>query len=175
MKIIVASQNPVKIEAVKTAFFTILKHNNFEIHGINAASGVSDQPLSDSETLQGARQRAMNAKNSGEKANYYIGIEGGLQKTDSEYQAFAWIVITNGEICGKAKTGTFVLPARVSELINKGYELGDADDIVFGHTNSKQKNGAVGILTKNTLTRSEYYSTAVILAFISFLNPDLYT
>ena len=60
------------------------------------------------------------------------------------------------------------------ELINQGKELGEADDIVFGQSNSKQKNGAVGILTNNIIDRTQFYVEAMVLALIPFLNEDIY-
>ena len=62
----------------------------------------------------------------------------------------------------------------VVDLINQGKELGEADDIVFGHSNSKQKNGAVGILTGNLIDRTQFYVEAMILALIPFLNKEIY-
>jgi non-canonical (house-cleaning) NTP pyrophosphatase len=53
-------------------------------------------------------------------------------------------------------------------------ELGHADDIVFGRNNSKQQTGAVGILTREVITRAEYYSHGGVLALIPSLNPGLY-
>ena len=88
--------------------------------------------------------------------------------------AFAWIVILSKDKKGKARTGTFFLPPKVVELINQGKELGEADDIVFGHSNSKQKNGAVGILTGNLIDRTQFYVEAMVLALIPFLNKDIY-
>ncbi|MBZ9731756.1 DUF84 family protein, partial [Salegentibacter sp. JZCK2] len=83
-----------------------------------------------------------------QNADYWVGIEGGIEKTgEKEMQAFAWIVVKSRQYIGKGKTGTFFLPDEIISLINEGKELGEADDIVFGQNNSKQKNGAVGILT----------------------------
>ena len=90
-------------------------------------------------------------------------------------EAFAWVVVkTKENRFGKGRTGTFFLPPRVAELIKQGKELGDADDIVFGRTNSKQENGAVGILTDNVVDRAKYYTEAVVLALIPFKNKQLY-
>lgn len=61
--------------------------------------------------------------------------------------SFAWVYILSQKQHGKAKTGMFFLPHAVMQLILEGVELGKADDIVFQCTNSKKKNGAVGILT----------------------------
>ena len=93
---------------------------------------------------------------------------------DNNYEAFAWIVISDKQKIGKAKTATFPLPIKISNLIKEGYELGDADDIVFKRSNSKQKNGAVGILTDNLINRTDYYAHAIILALIPFTNTKLY-
>ena len=148
---------------------------SFEIQGISAPSEVSDQPMSDAETLRGAMNRANNVSNLETEVDYWVGIEGGLEEVDGELQAFAWVVVRSkdGKI-GKGRTGSFFLPEKVAELIKQGMELGEADDIVFGLTNSKQANGAVGILTGDVLTRTTYYEPAVILALIPFKNKTLY-
>jgi non-canonical (house-cleaning) NTP pyrophosphatase len=66
------------------------------------------------------------------------------------------------------------LPPGVGALLEQGMELGDADDIIFGTSNSKQENGAVGLLTGNALTRTSLYAEGVILALIPFKNEDLF-
>ena len=89
-------------------------------------------------------------------------------------RTFAWVVVKSKDKIGQAKTGTFYLPPKVAQLVAQGKELGEADDIVFGRTNSKQSNGAVGLLTHNLINRTSYYIEAVILALISFKNSKLY-
>ena len=74
----------------------------------------------------------------------------------------------------KARTGTFFLPNELVKLIKDGKELGEADDIVFKRSNSKQENGAVGILTGDVIDRTKYYTEAVVLSLIPFKNIDLY-
>lgn len=174
MRIIVASKNPVKINAVKLGFETMFPDESFECEGISADSGVSDQPSSDKETITGAENRVENAFNEVKDADFWVGIEGGLEKMESELEAFAWVVIKSKEKLGKGRTSTFFLPRKVAELIEQGKELGEADDIVFNRTNSKQKNGSVGILTGDIITRTSYYKEAIILALIPFKNKDLF-
>jgi inosine/xanthosine triphosphatase len=132
--------------------------------------------MSDSETFQGALQRAKNAKNAEPDADFWVGIEGGLAETSHELEAFAWVVVIDkADKVGKGRTSTFFLPARVAELVRQGKELGEADDIVFGLQNSKQQMGAIGILTHGIIDRAEYYEQAVVAALIPFKNPELYT
>lgn len=173
-KIIVASKNPVKIQAAELGFQRLFPDTTFTCEGISVPSGVPDQPMGDAETLQGAMNRASNAQQTVPDADFWVGIEGGIEKKGDEMEAFAWIVVKSRDQLGKARTGTFFLPKRVVALINEGMELGDADDIVFGGNNSKQKNGAVGILTGDVIVRSTYYAEAVVLALIPFHRPELY-
>ncbi len=172
--VIIASKNPVKINAVREGFEKVFPNEQFECIGIVTSSDVSDQPMTNKETLTGALNRSNNAKQEKPNADFWIGVEGGINAQDNEMEVFAWIVIQSKNRIGKGKTGTFFLPQKIISLINEGKELGEADDIVFGRTNSKQTNGAVGILTSDLITRTSYYVEAVILALIPFKNKELY-
>lgn len=173
IKILVASKNPVKLDAVNEGLLVFFDQE-ITLLGGSVESGVSDQPMSDVETLLGAESRVKNAHDLFSGFDYYVGIEGGVEESESGLMAFAWVVISDGKKIGKARTATFILPPRVAELIHQGYELGDADDIVFEKMNSKQQNGAVGLLTNDVITRRTLYLPAVQMAFIPFLNPGLY-
>jgi inosine/xanthosine triphosphatase len=174
MRVIVASKNPVKINCTESAFKKAFSEA-IDIEGISVPSDVSDQPMTDAETLLGAKNRAINARNAEPNADYWIGIEGGIhQNPQGEMHAFAWVYIKSFNQEGKAKTASFELPKKIAELVNQGVELGIADDMVFDRSNSKQKNGAVGILTNDLIDRANYYEPAVILALIPFLNSELY-
>lgn len=174
-KIIVASKNPVKLRATLNGFQKMFPGETFSIEGVSLPSGVSDQPMSDAETQQGAATRTRNARMAYPDADYCIGIEGGIEEKDGDMETFAWVVVAGktGAV-GKGRTGAFSLPPQVAELVRQGKELGAADDIVFGMTNSKQENGAVGILTHDAIDRTAFYVDAVVLALIPFKNQELY-
>jgi len=168
--VIVGSKNPVKLECTNDAFAAAF-HIEFLVNGVNAASLVPDQPVGDGETLLGAINRATNSKKAFPEADYWVGIEGGIGRDEFGMTAFAWIYIEDkfGQT-GKAKTGCFYLPNGIVKLIDSGLELGMADDQFFAKENSKQSGGSVGILTHGVINRKEYYTQAIILALISFLN-----
>jgi len=172
--IAVASKNPVKAEAVLNGFQRLFPNEKMTIHTVDVSSGVADQPMSDQVCLQGAKTRAHNAKLSVPDMDYWVGVEGGCDYLGDELVAFAWIVIEGEDRMGSARTAAFILPKQVQELVESGLELGDADDRVFGRKNSKQKSGAVGLLTEDVVTRTRLYEQAVILALVSFKNPALY-
>ena len=108
--------------------------------------------------------------------DFSVGLEGGVQSIGNELECFAWIVVFNGSFLGYARTASFRLPSVITNLVvNEGMELGDADDKVFSTVNSKQKGGTIGKLTRGVIDRAKYYETAVVLAMIPFLWPELYS
>lgn len=174
--VIIASENPVKISAVTKAFERFFPAEQFHFEGIATDSGVPDQPKGNDETLLGATNRAHNAKNRRADAQYWVGLEGGIDMTSRGTEAFAWMcVVDEHGNMGLGKTGSFYLPDAVTRLLNEGFELGEADDKVFSRVNSKHSNGSVGILTHDLIDRTAYYVDAVIFALIPFANPDLYS
>ncbi len=171
-RVIVASNNPVKQEAVRRAFARLFPQQIWEVQGVAVPSGVREQPLSDAETLQGARQRAQAARKAAPKADYWVGIEGGVQPDGDDLLSFAWVVVLDAQgRVGRARSGTFLLPPPVVRLVRQGYELGIADDMVFGQANSKQKMGAVGLLSGGVIDRTALYEHAIVLALLPFKHP----
>ena len=173
-QITVASRNPVKLRAAQAAFQQLFPEQPFAVSGIAVPSGVSDQPRSLLETMQGARNRAENARAVQPDSDFWVGIEGGVEDSPSGMCCFARVYIIDraGKI-GIGQTAVFYLPREVAELVREGLELGHADDIVFQRDNSKQANGAIGILTDDVIGREAYYIHAVIMALVPFKNPTL--
>ncbi len=75
--VLVGSKNPIKISCTEDAF-TRAFNKSFLVEGINAPSDVPDQPKGDAETLLGAKNRAVNSSRIFPEANYWVGIEGGI-------------------------------------------------------------------------------------------------
>lgn len=172
--IIVASTNPVKIRAALDGFQRMFPDQTFTAEGVAAVSGVSDQPMTDAETRQGAYNRVKNARETHPAADFWIGLEGGIDhNANGGMVSFAWVVVSDGACTGESRTASFPLPEETVRLIREGMELGDADDVVFGRVNSKQQNGSVGLLTGDALDRAALYEHAVVLALIPFKNAGL--
>jgi inosine/xanthosine triphosphatase len=172
--ILVASTNPIKIDAVRLGFERMFPSEQFSISSISVPSEVSDQPMSDAETRQGALSRATSARAKDPSSDYWVGIEGGVDLIDRRMVALAWVAILSCDQQGISRSGTFFLPPLVVELILAGKELGDADDIVFGRSNSKQLNGAIGLLSGDALDRTGLYAQTVLLALLPFKSPQYY-
>ena len=90
MKVVIASHNPAKIRAVTEAFALQFPEIDFEPVPVSVESGVSEQPLSDRETRHGARNRAHNASQLQPDAEFWVGLEGGIETIDDQLMAFGW-------------------------------------------------------------------------------------
>lgn len=171
-KVLISSKNPAKIAAVEQAFRQAFPTKCFEFVGMACDSGVSPQPMTEAETYLGASTRLLNAQEKAQQAHlaadYIVAIEAGLDKD----LTFAWILITNGSIIGKARSASLALPSEVLAQLKPTNELGTVLDEKYGTKHIKQKGGAIGLLTHNALSRAEVYVQALILALIPFINPE---
>lgn len=165
--VIITSLNPAKINAVKSAFQAAFPTEAFEFKGVSVASEVADQPMTEKETHDGALNRVRNAKQIISNADYFVGLEAGIEGSVT----FAWMVIESATHRGESRSASLMLPPEVIEKLKTANELGDVMDEVFATDNIKQKGGAISLLTQDQLTRSSVYHQALILALIPFTNP----
>ena len=173
--VVVASKNVPKISATRQAFGQMLP-GDYDFQGVCVDSGVSDQPFSDKETLLGATNRAQNARQARPEAQYWVGIEGGVEEEPEggAIASFAWIIVirSDGQV-GRARTSVFYLSEEASGLLRGGVELGEAEDRIWGRTGTKNDQGSVGLLTGGVVDRAAYYTQAAVLALIPFRNSQL--
>ena len=171
MKVVVGSRNPVKIGATTQAFETLFPDAILEMISVNVDSGAGDQPDSDEATRRGARMRALGSREAKPDADFWVGLEGGIEIIDNQLMAFAWMAVQGrfGDI-SEARSTTLPLPPAVKRLVLGGLELGEANDRVFSTVNSKQGGGAYGLLTDGLYTREGIYAQTLIIALIPFVN-----
>ena len=180
INILVGSKNPVKINATINAFKAYFPNAEVNARSIVAPSDVSDQPMSERETLLGAKNRVNFCKsvdhNSGTEGEltYFVAIEGGVNLFEYGPAAFAYVVINNEQQQAIGKSAELPLPMSVYQTLNAGQELGDVIDTLFGTENAKQKTGAMGLFTNDLVTRQSTYEQALILALAKIVHPSLF-
>jgi inosine/xanthosine triphosphatase len=168
----VGSANPVKLQAVRNSIQRIWP--NAEVSSVAVASGVRAQPLSDEEAIAGAVNRARAARQ-GLDSDLCSGLEGNTNETAHGVFVTGWAAaVDRHDTLGIGGSGRFLLPALLVDSIRQGAELGELMDEWAGQANTKQKQGAVGIMTNGLISRTEALQVAVIFALARFLNPDYY-
>jgi inosine/xanthosine triphosphatase len=178
MKIGIGSTNQVKINAVKEVIALYDMFNGAEIVPVKTSSGVADQPLSLEETIQGAKNRAKAAY---EENDFGIGLESGLIEvphTKTGMMDTCVCVIYDGREYHIGLSAAFEYPIKVTETVRAGTR--DISQAFHEHKLTENPNigtaeGAIGILTKGRLNRTDYTKQALTMALIHLENPELYT
>lgn len=186
--VVVGSTRRPKLNAVWEAL-TILgpalePNQQFEVIGEEAASGVSHTPLSRSEIMTGAKNRAdalaSRAQHGNKLWKFFVGLEGGLDVVtrDGGRLAFLenWAYVSDSSGRGAyGQSGSVLLPDRLTkQVVDDGVELGLAIDEFAGGHGIRDAQGAWGVLTKNLITRQDAFRVAIINAFAPFFNSALY-
>lgn len=176
MKVVIGSLSPVKEEAVKRAFVSIFSNSEIIFETVHADSKVSAQPSSHGEAYLGALSRVQHSKEINPSADFYIGLEGGVEEIEGEMHNFGWVIIESksGKI-GVSRTVTFVVPKVIKDLMKtENLELSEATNRIFLKNNTKLETGTIGPLTKNIITYTGWYESAVVCALVPFINEKLY-
>lgn len=162
MQVGVGSRNPVKLAATELAFDAFEEPATVE--AVDVDSGVSDQPLGDTETIRGAKYRAERALRA---FDFGVGIEGGVTDGSNDSLLVMWAAVTDGDEICLGGGPRLPLPRGVAERVSAGDELGPVMDEVVGLSNVAQKQGAVGVLTGGIVDRQ----SALLHALAGALGP----
>jgi len=152
-QVAVGTKNPAKIEAVKLAFSKMFPEIECIVFPIKVDSHVGVQPYGFESTIQGAINRAKNA---------YFSVS---------------IYISNGSITVGSGPG-FEYPAKIVDKLLKDpnhHEIGTIIDEISGIANTKEHEGAIGLLSKNIFKRADILQYSVISALLPIKSPDLYS
>lgn len=170
MIIAIGTTNPAKISAVEAAITGKLE--DYQLVGFEVASGIPEQPLSDEETRQGARNRAFAAleaarqEHSRGEVELAVGLEGGVFPFEGVMWSTVWICVVDasGEVY-EANGARFPLPERVSKLLQAGGELGPIMHELTGQADVSKKQGAYGVISKGFFDRTQAYAAIATVAF----------
>jgi len=171
-RIAVGSKNPVKIGAVAEVVRRVWPAA--EIVGVSVPSGVGVQPRTEAETRLGAANRASAARVALD-ADLGIGLEGGIEEVRGRlYLVNSVVVVDRAGERGEGGGVRMELPPGFRAGLDAGRELGDLVDEASGISNSKQKEGAIGLLTAGLADRRESFVQALTYALVRWLAPALY-
>ena len=147
-------------------------------------TSVPAMPLTDWQLMQGARERALAARDSLQsrrlEADIYVGLEGGFHSIsiEGEWHTFlrGWAYATDGARGAFGAAPSISVPHHIVQGVVEGRrELGMVIDEVAGGRDIRSKQGAWGVLSRDLVTRSMSFEIALIAAFAPFYNPKLYT
>ena len=169
MIIAVGSENPVKVRAVEEIMSNI--YGSVKIFSYSVDSGVSKQPTSLEEIINGAINRARNVLLKVDNANLGVGIEAGITPvphTISGYMDFAYCAIIDKDmrITLGASPGFEYPPLVIDKIFTETKEVGEIFDEILHEKDVKKRMGAVGYLTHGLLNRLEFVKLSVLMAMV---------
>ncbi len=178
MKINIGTKNTAKIGALKEILKEYLDFKDAEVFAKEVDTGVSHQPKSLEETIDGAIKRA---KNSFNDCDYSVGLESGLMKvpdTKTGYMDIGCCAIFDGKIFHLGLSSAFEYPPKVLDYMLKNdkcasdafRDLGLTDKEYIGH-----QEGIIGVVTKGRMDRKEQVKQSIMTALIHLENKELYS
>lgn len=173
MKVIVGSENPSKIEAVRVAFETLL-HDDVTIIGCKANSKVGSKPV-DEDIVRGARNRNLDLYTFSFDWDYLISIEGGIERNNEEYYLVTYVVInSNSGLCSEGKSIGIPVTKSMYDYYRKGNSINKIIDEIVNGTDNKKGSGISGYLSDDIFRRSKMDSEAVMAALLPFVQKEKY-
>ncbi|MFD1777584.1 DUF84 family protein [Fredinandcohnia salidurans] len=164
IQIAIGTKNPAKVDAIIQGFAGI----EAKFHQTSVSSGVSAQPFSDEETIQGAINRAKSALEK-EGTDIGIGLEGGVVETEFGMFLCNWGAIVDKDndpiIAGGAR---ILLPSEIARELKKGIELGDVMEDFTKQKDIRKAEGAIGIFTNQYVNRKDMFTHVVKLLIGQF-------
>lgn len=161
MKVAIGTENQAKVHAVQNICY--LYFEDVEFISLNVPSNVSEQPIGDEETLQGAKNRA-SIDFMETQVDLSFGLEGGVKELDGQMYICNWGVlytkIGHQYIAGGAQ---IPLPQEVGRAIRNGEELGPVMDRYTKRIGIRHHEGAVGVFTNGFVKRGEMFEHVVKL------------
>ncbi len=159
----VGSTNPSKLKGVEKVARRIFK--NFKIRGIKVKSKTPGQPFDD-EIVKGAVNRAKVAKLK-LKADYGIGLESGLFRSEGKYFDCQVCVVYDGERITVGYSMAFEIPNELAEEMRRsGKTMSKLFAEVAGISEIGRREGAVGYLSRGLAERSQMTEQAFLSAMI---------
>ncbi len=186
IRVLIASTNPVKIRAAREAFSCFQEEITFSSLNMKVIDPEWDlfksQPLGEDETYKNSRLRVKHIRKHNPDFDFFIGIEGGIVYTQhNQARIVVYCSVGTHSAITTVRGCEIPLPDRwyeklasVREKSSLQLELGDLVAKISGITNIKQKNGAVGFLTQNIVTRFDILYQSMMMALIPFLNSTLF-
>ncbi|OGZ07159.1 MAG: hypothetical protein A2942_00155 [Candidatus Lloydbacteria bacterium RIFCSPLOWO2_01_FULL_50_20] len=170
LHICVGSENKAKVHAVSEILSEYPHLAHAEVTGKHADSGVSDQPKSLEETVQGAMNRARDAFPGN---GYGVGLESGLMRvpnTKSGYMDVCAAAIYDGKEFHLGLSSAWEFPDReiIRSMVDEGLDMSQAINKIGLTKNPAigSEEGAIGIMTKGRIDRKEYTKQALRMALI---------
>lgn len=178
MHIAVGTLKRYKLDAVALACGLVVLDVDIppEIHAVCVESGVPDQPVTNEESIEGARNRARQAlAHCTMPCDLGIGIENGLEQVAQQWFATTWIVVVDRDGNEGVASALFrPVPPVLMDLVGQGHELSQAIAKRYGALAEGQDSSLIELLTHGALDKRLVLRDGVVTAMSALLNRSIF-
>jgi inosine/xanthosine triphosphatase len=181
MLVSIGSTNKAKILALEEVLKTYPRFAEVKIISVSVPSDISDQPLTLSETIEGAKNRAKNSFEACNHCQYGFGIESGIFEAPGTRTGFlhgSICAIYNGADFHIGLSTAFEVPPLILNLMrDQKMDLSQACLSSGISTNVKigSEEGLIGILTQGRVDRKAYSKQCIIPALVQLEHAEWYS
>ena len=172
MIIAIGSTNQAKVQALAEVIREYPILATAQIIPLSTPSKVSDQPLSLTETIEGAKNRAWGAFHACSGCTYGFGIESGMIEASGTQTGFFCVTVCsiyNGSDFHMGMSTGFEVPSPILKLMLEQkmdmtqacLEVGISQNTLLG-----AEEGLIGILTSGRIDRKDYTKECIITALV---------
>lgn len=167
LKILLGTTSQSKLDIVKSVL-----SSGYEIIPVDVESGITNQPLDENTTIEGAVNRAKNAASSSQQEyEFSVGLEGGLEKINDLYYLVCVVALIDRR--GNTYIGIshkLPLPKEVSERIAKREQFGAAIREFMKNIQNNSLNNTTQLIehVQELIDRKKSFSIALNTALFAF-------
>ena len=171
MRVCLGSTNACKMESTRAVMDLYPKLKEAELVGVEVDSGVSEQPMNLTATIDGAINRAEAAF---QNCDLSIGIEGGcieVPQTASGVAKMEACAIYDGQEISLGFSCGYVIPEDLHRIVvEQGVDMSEALRLSgrTDHVKIGTAGGGISLLTGGRMVRKEMCMQALITAMIPF-------
>lgn len=170
MKIALGSTSIDKANILREALSQF--ENNIEILGCDVFSGITDQPLSEEVTIEGAVNRAHSAKNKQENCEIAFGLEGGLTEIQGSYFLVCVVALVDDQKrLFLGVSSKLELPKEISDKVKLGEKFGE---VVRRYQSEHGQEKNIHDLLELLINRKQSFIEATKNAYLTFLSSEHY-
>lgn len=171
-KIVLTSNNPVKISVVKKIAEQLLPDISFEY--IPLGLDAKNAELFGKQQIINHMTEILNQAHAAvSDAEYYVCMQGGMEDDGSEMHETAYVMVRDSfgksEISG---CSTFKVPNEIAGEVRKGKDFAKAVDEFFDVKDTKTTGGFVSILTGGIVNKENHYAQPLAIAFSTLIRKE---
>jgi len=165
MQVALGSTNNDKVNILREALSDFEKE--VEIIKVAVQPNISEQPLSEEETIKGAINRAKSALIAKPEVDFAVGLEGGLTKIENK----GYFLVCVAAICNRNNnihlgiSSKLQLPEEVSDQIDKGGFFGT---VIRDYAQKPQNSKNLAVLLKILISRKQPFIEAIRNAYLVY-------